>query len=278
MMFVHAPPDSPAYHNTIGPQVWAELGDPSPANAFMREAIFDRIRDPGSTAPADSTQMPRGLGDQAVVEGDPATTQEGLRNPNRFFSLTRVQYALLEQWKNGNFVVDGAGPPQIPVAPPPITPDGLDRAALENCVGGPFFPGIEVTWTVRNPKIYSEPFRVQPGVSIADRVVTGPGFFTQSMAVPWQADFRDCKREGLTNPMTGEPTYAMWWAGQRPDDVYSENDPDNQVPWTRGPRFIAPDDKAPDRFMEMVRSWATLGFVARRSADKKKWLETERAP
>ena len=32
-----------------------------------------------------------------------------------------------------------------------MTPEGLDRAALENSVGGPFYPGIEVSWLVRDP-------------------------------------------------------------------------------------------------------------------------------
>src|SRR5439155_4855772 len=116
----------------------------------------------------------------------------------------RTQYALLGQWASGNFE-PGDGPPPRPTATTPITPEGLDRAVLENCVGGPFFPGIEVSWTVRNKAIYAEPFRVESGVRLAagdpavgmDDVVTGPGFFTQQMALPWQADFRDCKRERL---------------------------------------------------------------------------------
>lgn len=275
-MFVHAPPDSPAFHNTIGPQVWAELGDPSPANAFMREAIFDRIRDPDATALADSTQMPRGLGDEYCDEKDFAVGSPERANPKRFFSLTRVQYAMLDQWRRGNFIADGPGPRKLKFIPGAGTaPDGIDLAALEGCVGGPFFPGIEVSWTARNPNIYFAPFRIRPGVSIANGVVTGPGFFTQSMALPWQADFRECKREALTNPKTGEPTHAMWWAGQRPDDVYPEDDPNNQVPWARPPHFTASDDDNA-RFDDMVKNWSTLGFVARRSADGFKWLETER--
>ncbi len=274
-VFVHAPLDAPAFHNTLGPQVWAELGDPDPVHDALRAAIFDRIRDPDAEPPADSTQMPRGLGDQYCDEEKFAAGTPQRANPRRFFSLTRVQYALLAQWTSGNFVADGTGPSPIPASAPPITPDGLDRAALENCVGGPFFPGIEVSWTVRNPKIYGEPFRVKAGVSLAERVTTEPGFFTQSMAVPWQADFRECKREELTNPATGEPTHAMWWAGQRPDDVYPENDPDHQVPWARPPHFVASDEEQA-RFQEMVKGWATLGFVARRSKDARKWLETER--
>jgi hypothetical protein len=160
---------------------------------------------------------------------------------------------------------------------PPLTPEGLDRAALENCVGGPFYPGIEVSWVVRNPTIYAEPFRVRVGVKVAEGFETGPGFFTQQMALPWQADFRDCKREELTNTSNGKPAWAMWWAGQRPDDVYPEDDPENQVPWVRLPHFTSTDDDD-SRFRDMVLAWWTLGFVAKKAAEGFKWLEVERSP
>src|SRR5437899_958814 len=78
-------------------------------------------------------------------------------------------------------------------------------------------------------------------------VTVRPGFLTQQMALPWHADFRDCKKEPLTNPVTGAPTFAMWWTGQRPDDVFPEASPDEQVPWTRTPHFLASDDDS-DRF------------------------------
>jgi hypothetical protein len=182
----------------------------------------------------------------------------------------------------------GSGPPASPTLGIPITPEGLDRAVLENCVGGPFFPGIEVSWSVRNKAIYAEPFRVKAGVKVApgdtvigiDDVTTRPGFFTQQMALPWQADFRDCKRERLDKiplPPDGkhQDTWAMWWAGQRPDDVFPENDPNTQVPWTRAPHFSAGDDD-PERFKNMVEHWSSLGFIAKKLSDV--WVETERTP
>jgi hypothetical protein len=156
---------------------------------------------------------------------------------------------------------------------------------LENCVGGPFFPGIEVSWTIRNPAIYLEPFRFKPGVKIANGdpavgipdVAVRPGFLTQQMALPWQADFRDCKREPLTNTATGMETWAMWWAAQRPDDVFPEDTPKQQVSWARPPLFTGADDD-PARFKDMVKSWSTLGFITRQDpANKRRWLETERS-
>ena len=57
--------------------------------------------------------------------------------------LTRVQYDHMQRWLANNpaYYTDdwtGVPPPQTEV-----TPDGLDRAALQTCVGGAFFPGIE---------------------------------------------------------------------------------------------------------------------------------------
>src|SRR5581483_1560892 len=284
--FLHDPADLKGpFHNTIAPHVWAELGDPDSTKDILRQEVFKRLRDPNSTAPADSRQMPRGLGDEYCDERDNPAGSPARTNPRRFFSLTRTQYAMFAQWAAGNYVPDGTSPPSPPTIQAAVTPDGLDRAALENCVGGPFFPGIEVSWIIRNPIIYTEAFRFQLGKKIAagdpiigiPDVTVRPGFLTQQMALPWQADFRDCKKEPLTNPTTGELTYAMWWTGQRPDDVFPEATPDKQVPWTRPPDFTASDNE-PTRFKEMVASWSKLGFVARQGPSAKKpWLETERS-
>jgi|HubBroStandDraft_6_1064221.scaffolds.fasta_scaffold02297_2 hypothetical protein len=281
---VHDPPDlKAAFHNTIAPQVYADLGDPDAAKDILRKEVFKRLRDPNSTEAADSRQMPRGLGDEYCDENEHPADSAERANSKRFFSLTRTQYAMFAQWAAGNFVPDGNSPPSIPTTPTASTPEDLDRAALEDCVGGPFFPGIEVSWVIRNPTIYTEPFRFQLGKKIASGdlavgipdVTVGPGFLTQQMALPWQADFRDCKREPLTNTATGAPTFAMWWTGQRPDDVFPEATPDQQVAWTRDPDFKASDDD-PQRYKEMVASWSKLGFVARQGAGKR-WLETERS-
>jgi hypothetical protein len=283
--FVHDPGDVKGpFHNPIAPQVWPDLGDPDALKDILRKEVFGRLRDPNSTDPADCRQMPRGLGDQYCDEGEHPAGSPERANPKRFFSLTRTQYAMFAQWAAGNFAADGDSPPTIPATLEAITPEGLDRAALEDCVGGPFFPGIEVSWVIRNPTIYTEPFRFQLGKKIASGdasvgipdVTVRPGFFTQQMALPWQADFRDCKREPLTSTASGAPTFAMWWTGQRPDDVFPETTPDEQVPWTRAPDFTASDDDL-QRYQEMVANWFKLGFVARQDSGKKRWLETERS-
>ncbi|HEY1954401.1 MAG TPA: LodA/GoxA family CTQ-dependent oxidase [Polyangiaceae bacterium] len=263
--FVHAPPPGTPFHQTLDPSQWQLLRDDDVA----RQTVFARLRDPDGKD-ASANQMPKGLGDEYVDEGDVPPGDPRRLNQKRYFALTRYQYGLLRQWALGKFRRDGDGPART--AAIEFTPDGLDRAALENCVGGPFFPGIEVSWLVRNAKIYCEPFRIAAGAPVGQLSI-GPGFFTQQMALPWQADFRDCKREEVTDPTTGKLTSAMWWAGQRPDDVYTENDPTAQVAWARAPFFNASDDD-PARYAEMKSNWFKQGFVSKLVQGI--WVETER--
>src|SRR6185503_18852313 len=89
--------------------------------------------------------------------------------------LTHIQYQMLKKWKEGKFLHDGA---DSSVASAHITPEGLDRAALESCVGGPFYPGIEAGWLLRDVFAYDEPFRLSHrGLEAGD--------ITKQMSVPW---------------------------------------------------------------------------------------------
>jgi hypothetical protein len=263
--FVHSPAPATAFHTSIDPSFWLSLRD----DDKVRQEVFGRLRDPDGTD-ARANQMPKGLGDEYVDESVVLEGDAQRANVRRYFSLTRYQYALMRQWALGKFLKDGDGP--LVATGEAITPEGLDRASLENCVGGPFYPGIEVSWLVRRTEIYGEPFRLAHGAAVGP-IIVGPGFFTQQMALPWQADFRDCKREELTDPTTGKTTSAMWWAAQRPDDVYPEADPSGQVPWARPPHFNADDDQDA-RFAEMRSNWFKQGFVAKLVG--KTWVEIER--
>jgi len=234
--------------------------------------------------------MPRGLGDDYTVLDDFENGRAAAPLPTSFLSLTQVQYALLEQWAKGNFDPDWSG--SEPPIPPPgeITPEGLDRAALENCVGGPFYPGIEVSWLIRRKELYSEPFRLlipktpeteSPG-SLPLRIGPldfGPGFFSQQMALPWQADFYDCHKEEHTTP--GKKNYFfMWWTAQRPDDVFPSGG-DEQVRWVREFDKHAKDPADPDaldnfeRFNQMQKNWPKLKFLIRAPQDANHDFEEE---
>jgi hypothetical protein len=206
---------------------------PPPASKSARLAIFNKLRDPALPG----TQS-GGESDMPMIHSDfyPADSNQ---------PLTRVQYEVMKKWKDGHFVNDWSGPPATSKL---ITSQGLDRAGLESCVGGAFFPGIEASWFMRDTYLYSEPFRLDP-------TNLNPGDITKQMAVPWQADYYDCSQEGE----------LAWWPVQRPDDVFPER-AGTQVPWTRG---------IVNSMSDMVKKWHRLGFIVKKG---QKYVETERHP
>jgi hypothetical protein len=246
--------------------IWPVLSDPGPKGRSARTFVFGALRPlPGFKLPKNGMgDMPRLLGDEPYVKNSPRARQ----------TLTLTQYLLLKLWMEGKFDRPERTPPTAP-ARPHITPEGLDRAALESCVGGPFYPGIEVGWQIRHPKLFSEPFRIDHNARSAyhgESATIRAGHFSRQMALPWQADFNDCAREGA-----GEEEFG-WWPSQRPDDVFVDIqgvDDKAVVPWARP----YPDDQWPGgkplpSYQEMVEHWFKMGFVIKTGGD---FLESERA-
>jgi hypothetical protein len=173
-----------------------------------------------------------------------------------YLALTRYQLAHIDNWVNGNFDDDWAGSPPAPVPFDLISVAqqawALCEAALENCVGGSFYPGIEGTYDIARIESYHpamnlrREFRINPAQPA--------GFLTEKMALPWQADFADCSN--------------FWWPSQRPDDVTLKTG--EKVRWDRG---VA--DLASNRHLNMVNSWSELGFVVF-DKDTGKFVEAER--
>jgi hypothetical protein len=147
-------------------------------------------------------------------------------------NLTPTQYAVLQAWKDGNFVNDWAG---VPAPAGVVTPDGMDQAALDNCVGAAFYPGIEAGGhpeadaKFRDKTNFVEPFRL-------DQTRMSPGDVTARMALPWQGDFNACA--------------SNWWPVPRPNEVLPQAG-GSYVAWNRGIGSNA----------DMVARWHTLGFV-----------------
>ena len=214
---------------------------PPPGPDSLRSSIFERLRNPGDGSG----------GDMPMIWSDNYQTQPARRGARHAMTgheaenqpLTKVQYQIMRQWRDGQFISDWTGPP---VAETEITPSGLDRAALEPCVGGAFYPGIEAGWLMRDVYQFSEPFRLSHnGLS--------PGDITKQMSLPWQTDFNDCTFE---DPLA-------WWPAQRPDDVFPAGSK-TQVAWTRD---IVNSPK------EMIRKWHRLGIVVKRGDE---YVETGR--
>ena len=253
------------YHATLPD--WTRLSQRSEDQ--MRQAVFKRVRNPNSDQ-LDRLNMPRGLGDDytsldAFENGDPTPP-----SPRAFLSITKVQYALLKAWADGRFKEDWTfGDVRFATIPTPgpITPQGLDCAALENCVGGPFYPGIEVSWLIRQPEIYAGAFRLKAPPFDLGPIRFQAGFFSQQMALPWQADFYDCHKEDHTTDDAAEPLIYMWWTAQRPDDIRA----DASGPYRRWvePFDAAKEQDAPDpdditnlaRFEQMRTRWFELSFL-----------------
>lgn len=129
----------------------------------------------------------------------------------------------------------------------------------ENCVGGPFYPGIEVSWLVRTPELYLSAFRLkEPGFAIGCLTFQA-GFLSQQMALPWQADFYDCHKEDHTTDDAQEPLVYMWWTAQPPDDIRSEED-GPFVRWVA--RFDAfKESDADDAGSNRRTRWSELSFI-----------------
>ncbi|HXU37452.1 MAG TPA: LodA/GoxA family CTQ-dependent oxidase [Blastocatellia bacterium] len=197
---------------------------PPPGSKSDREAIFSHLRNPNDGSGGDMPMLFSDTGD-----------------PNA--ALNRLQYSFMEKWRDGDFINDWTGPPE---PSDEITPEGLDRAALEACVGGAFYPGIEAGWFMRDVNQYSEPFRL-------DQTYVQAGDITKQMALPWQADFYECRTDGDFS----------WWPAQRPDDVFVEGE-EEPVPWTR---------KLVTSKKTMVKNWHRLGFVVKKD---ERFVEDER--
>lgn len=248
---------------------FGKLGDPRPEFNGLRQYYLKLLRPPESPnyfASPDTglPMMPFLCGDNCFQAG-PVVAD--------YLTVSPTQYFFLKQWAQGNFTADEAAE----------EPRGatLDRAALENCVGGAFSPGIEMTWMSRHAEIYAEPFRirrklhVEPPLSLGEDLAQGlePGDLSKYMALPWQADFNECSQQPVGD------RFVWWWPVQRPDYVYvARNGRLRQVPWVG-----QDDDQSADDYvqfaddLDMVKLWDQLGFVFNEGTeDAPRFVEVER--
>jgi L-lysine 6-oxidase len=275
--------------------------DMSAANKKNRMGYFEHFRKPQDKNRLfrdDVPLMPLNAGDNPL---DPD-------NIRKFLSLTEAQYFLLGQWAEGKFTVGKEAPSRGLHA--------LDRGSVGNCVGGPFSPGIEVTWSVRNPKIYSGPYRIKhrpngaalyakngldPSRDECEGGGCEPGDLTKRMAIPWQADFFDCSDQPIsfedpksnkTSDIPPPPVYnAYWWPPQSPQQVVSgaltarQQAQDMELGQINNASYLAgsqvPYTRGITGFNQMVSMWRYLGFIVNqnRSPDGDRYpyfVETER--
>jgi len=267
-----------AYHGAMGDLNFGVLGGQGSLPA-SRATVFKRLRDPNTfdrtpRPPLDPARMPSTYGD---YYGN-ANGRGGETDPAFLHAVSKLQYALLRGWNDGNFEEDWG---RFPAPAPAITPDGLDRAALESMSGGAFYPGMEVGWLFTKKEVWAAPFRIAPGKKIGTipvpveppgkarrDLIVEAGTFSQQMALPWQADFRDCAFGPVTDPTMPDKTRQVgWWPSNRPDEVFPDATPNDRVTWARlgnGNAFPTEDSQG---FRTMVDSWFTLGFVVERTPE-----------
>jgi hypothetical protein len=213
-----------------------ELSSNTPQDAGARDEIFQALRTPQGGG----GRMPK-LPPLAVQKAPGA-------------ALTEAQYKRMERWALGAFDADWPGAEPVPTPLDQLSeqdqPQALDRAALEACVGGPFYPGIEASRVMLEETTYDSQRLFRINVNLP------PGTLTATMAVPWQADFNDCSIE----------FGADWWPGQRPNEVRRGQE--------RAAKWAPPDWQ----HIDMVNKWAQLGFVvAKTVGDTVEYVEDERS-
>lgn len=191
--------------------------------------------------------MPLNSGDNSVTNTGPIY---------KFETVSPTQYFYLWQWAMGKF--------ETQVPPPLSRPEKLDHTDASNCVGAPFSPGIEVTWSVRSPEIYQAPLHLKlahaesgytgmvdyyqtNGLTPARNECEGggcePGDMTKRMAIPWMADFNECtvQTPNISNIHVNQLAdgsgiqvppafYVYWWPPQSPFNVMTGTSvPQDQV-------------------------------------------------
>jgi hypothetical protein len=226
----------PFLHETSAHFTMAALLNPASPKP-LRKKLYDRLRKLDGTSAVNAT-MPKTFGDGYGSAISPRLT------------LTQFQLLTLSSWVSGDFITDDI---QNSKPGTEITPAGLDKAALDGCIGGAFYPGIECSWTMRDKYHYVEPFRLD-----SSQIV--PGDVTKQMALPWQADFLACRKEKQPAP----ENFVGWWPFARPDDVFFEGE-NTRHPWTPSSEFGG--------FQDMVDKWMKLGFVVEKDG---KFFEIQR--
>jgi hypothetical protein len=159
-------------------------------------------------------------------------------NPRQWMAVLPLQYEWLTQWAEGDFEADWpAGgltfPARLEDLPLAEQPAALDRAVLDECLGGPFHPGCELTWPMRQTLLYEAPFRLRRrigaeqdwGEAMTSEIAlakegpldsSGPGDLTRWMAVPWQTDTSSCLSRYKRDVDGYLPAF---WPARVPNDV-----------------------------------------------------------
>lgn len=213
------------------PELLNKLSDPSESSKEERERIFNWLRNPNSNV-AEPKKVPPfygdGFGDYTNIALDD-------------LPITNTQYKWFEKWAKGDFnnvKVDKIKSFNELSLEEQI--EALNIAPFEECLGGPFHPGIELTWPMRNALMWEKPFRLKvlpenempnldygsllsPAIALSEDgplSASGPGSLTRWLGVPWQTDEASCLSGYDTTTYLPLPSF---WAARVPNQVLSED-------------------------------------------------------
>lgn len=272
------------------PDVLAKLADASEQGRAWRLSVLTLFRNPALGGAVNPSKLPYLYGD---AFGDKDAHARGL------LAVTATMYRHLMAWAVGEFVNDWKGPPP-PVRFDELTPADqlvhLSRAPLYECLGGPFHPGIELTWIMRRESIWAAPYRLKvleegepaqqdygpeltPEICLATNGPlrgVAPGALTRWLGVPWHTDEASCQSDFEYAPSTylSMPSY---WGARVPNQVLSTE------AWSRSTDGASPalqrlkhstyrEDWTRDinvrnyyeRIANMVQEWWMLGMIVPR--------------
>jgi hypothetical protein len=250
----------------------------------MRQFLYGVLRKPGLEnelyAPSSPSKPGYHLFAMPLLCGDNPLSNTA---PAKFLRLTDTMLFLLKQWADGLFIneeAEGIKPDSMPAG----AGAALDRGALAAGLGGAFCPGGEACWIMRNPAIYSAPYRIRPAKTVTQGELSQPagvpgrppattanladglepGDITKYDAVPWQSDFNECTNQPIDTTYrewnsiepdnSGDPVepttqLTYWWPVHRPYYV-------NGALWSPTAQNNAGD-------LAMVTAWASLRFIIR---------------
>lgn len=287
------------------PEYIAKLNNPAKEFKHYRESVFKWFRNTASAA-YEPTLIPPYYGD---LFGDYEN------QPHVDLSVTATQYAMLQRWAKGDFKT---GEPEQDVPFEQLTlkaqTEALLKVGLEECLGGPFHPGIEITWPFRHMSMWQEPFRLKvlpEGQAVADDygpILTpeialgkggpldgsGPGSITRWLGVPWQTDEASCLSGYDPKLYLPLPSF---WAARVPNyvlsmDSYKRAGVDQLNTGQRLKHFSYRVNWLRDfstsyvgRINDMIAKWHELGVICRHTTPAGEangflptewWVETHR--